>query len=192
LFKNKPLGFTPGKRFQYCNSNYVLLGYIIEKVSGIKYEDFIRQSILVPLDMVNSGFEVDRNPLKNEAIGYEKTKPDPVKVDFYDMSFTYGAGNLCSTVDDLYKWDQALYTEKLVKKETLQKMFTPYSEAIAYGYGWNGFTSDNSTFSYMNHSGGIFGFSTFIYRDIKNHLVIILLSNEQEKNLANYLDLIHY
>jgi CubicO group peptidase (beta-lactamase class C family) len=191
LFKNKPLGFTPGKRFQYCNSNYVLLGYIIEIVSGIKYEDFIRQFILVPLDMANSGFEADGNPLKNEALGYEKIKPDPVKVDFYDMSIAYGAGDLCSTVDDLYKWDQALYTEKLVKKETLQKMFTTYSEA-SYGYGWSGFTSDNSTFSYMNHTGSIFGFSTFIYRDIKNHAVIILLSNEQGQNLANYLGLINY
>ncbi len=190
IFKDKPLNFPPGERFQYCNSNYILLGYIIEKVSGKKYGDFLREYIFAPLDMKVSGYEDGKIKFKNKAIGYYSIKPKPTVAFNFDMSITYSAGGLCSTVDDLYKWDQALYTEKLVKKETLKKMLTPYSPVINYGYGWAGWTNETSTFVNMDHTGSFSGFSSYIYRDIRNQTVIIMLSNEQGKNMSGYLSMI--
>lgn len=185
LFKDKPASFKPGEKFDYINSNYVLLGYIIEKVSGKKYKDFLQQSIFTPLDMKNSGYEDRETTFQNKAIGYRSLLFHPKKADYYDMSILYSNGGLRSTVEDLYKWDQALYTEKLVKKKTLKKMFTVYYDVkpiLPYSYGWY-----IEKFDCMFHGGYTNGFSSFIYRDTRKHLVIIILSNE-DKDLKVYLD----
>lgn len=192
LFKDNAQNFIPGERFQYCNSNYILLGYIIEKVSGIEYGNFVQQFIFTPLDMENSGYEGRKTKFKNLAVGYYSIKPKPVEAFNFNMSIIYSAGGLCSTIDDLYKWDQALYTEKLVKSETLKKMFTPYSQAINYGYGWSGWINETSTFDIMEHTGSFSGFSSYIYRDIRNQIFIIMLSNSNEgfKYISGYLKMI--
>lgn len=183
IFKNQPAVFSPGTMFGYCNSNYILLGYIIEKTSGLKYADFVNQNIFIPLEMKNSRYG-DSPSLPNQAGGYQSMKPVPVPAESFDMSIPFAAGALSSTVEDLYKWDQALYTEKLVKKETLQKMFTPYVKIpqmnCDYGYGW--FIDKTPTKEVMNHGGAINGFSALIYRDPGKHLVVILLSNIEGTN----------
>lgn len=189
LFKNKPLNFTPGERFQYCNSNYILLGYIIEKVSGLKYGDFIKENIFTPLDMKNSGYD-SKTKFKDTAVGYYSIKPKLEEAIKLDMSIAYSAGGLYSTIDDLYKWDQALYTEIIVTKKTLSKMFTPGSQSNNYGYGWYGSVSDTLIFDIMYHTGAIQGFSSYIFRDIKKQIVIIMLSNEEGKNLSGYINMI--
>jgi CubicO group peptidase (beta-lactamase class C family) len=120
-FKDAPLDFQPGERFSYSNCGYWVLGYIIEQVSGQSYKGFIQQEIFEPLGMNDSGYDQDATGL---AVGYvDQFTATPVEV--IESSFLYSAGALYSTVEDLYRWDQALYTEQLVPRELLEQMFAP-------------------------------------------------------------------
>lgn len=179
-FKDKPLEFEPDSKYQYCNSNYILLGNIIEKVSGKKYEDFVKENIFTPLGMGSTDYD-HNDSSSDKAVGYDYADGSFKKADYFDMSFAYSAGALQSTIGDLYKWDQALFTEKLVKKETLSKMFTPYK--YNYAYGWVIASPD-----IMYHNGSVAGFSTIIYRDIKLKRVIVILANEFRYNVGELLN----
>lgn len=182
LFKNKPLNFKPGEKFEYSNSNYIILGYIIEKISNMSYEDFLKKNIFIPLDMKNSGYD-NNEVLSNKAIGYDKISPKPVKTFSWDMSLFFSCGGLYSTVEDLYKWDQALYTEKLVKKETLAKIFKSYTKITgdtgysycSYGYGW--IVQDLAQKPIVEHNGVVPGFLSYIYRNESTKKTIIVLCN---------------
>lgn len=182
LFKNKPLDFKIGTRFQYSNSNYILLGYIIEKVSGMKYEDFIKRNIFKPLRMNNTGFLSNQAPIKDKAIGYSMIDQENnayTKSSEMESSLPYSAGEIYSTVEDLYKWNNALFTEKLIKKESLNKMFTPDLED--YGFGWRiKKASDESKIVF--HGGNIPGYTAFIERNINKKNTIIILSNMDSDN----------
>lgn len=187
IFKNKPLNFNTGTKFEYSNSNYILLGYIIEKVSGMKYENYLEKNIFKPLDLNNTGFINNKSAIKNGANGYNvillKTK-DYYKAIDTSSPFAYSAGSMYSTIEDLYKWSNALYTEKLIKKESLNKMFTPYLSN--YGFGWLiGKSSDGSKIVW--HGGGIQGYSSLIARDINKKYVVIILSNRDNdsSNIEN-------
>ena len=172
-FKNKPLDFEPGEKFSYSNSGYILLGAIIERASGATYEAFLRDNIFVPLQMVNSGYDHNKGDL---AVGYR----DQINVaDFVDMSIPYAAGGLYSTVEDFYRWDQALYTDKLIPKSLRDEMFTPFG-GFGYGYGWGiGKEGDRPVAS---HTGGVKGFSSSIARYPNDKVVIIVLSNREDGN----------
>jgi CubicO group peptidase (beta-lactamase class C family) len=172
-FKNKPLEFEPGEKFNYSNSGYVLLGYLIEKISGKTYEDFLKENIFQPLNMVNSGYDHTSTILPNRASGYTLGTDGLVNAAYIDMSLPLGGGCLYSTVEDLYLWDRALYTEKLVSKTTMEKIFTPFKEE--YAYGW--FVSELFKHKRINHSGGIDGFACNISRYPDDDLCIIALSN---------------
>ncbi|KPU42676.1 putative penicillin-binding protein PbpX [Oxobacter pfennigii] len=177
-FKNKPLEFTPGKKYDYSNSGYVLLSYIIEKVSGKSYEQYLQDNIFTPLGMVNTGYDYLTPIIKDRASGYSISKGSLVNAEFFDRSNLQGADGLYSNTEDLYLWDRALYTEKLAKKETLDKIFKVYPPATAYGYGWT--ISDGE----IKHFGKMDGFYTFISRDITNDITIIVLSNIQQVPLG--------
>lgn len=112
-FSSLPLEFTPGEKFNYSNSGYFLLGYIIEKITGKTYEQYLQEVIFTPLKMVNSGYDHSDVILKNRAAGYERKGKLITNAAYLDMSIPYAAGSLYSTVEDLYLWDQALYTNKL-------------------------------------------------------------------------------
>jgi CubicO group peptidase (beta-lactamase class C family)/pimeloyl-ACP methyl ester carboxylesterase len=172
-FKNKPLEFQSGKKFSYSNSGYILLGAIIEEVSGKSYEAFLKEHIFVPLQMVNSGYDHNKGDL---AVGYR----DQANVaDFVDMSIPYAAGGLYSTVEDLYRWDQALYTDKLIPKSLRDQMFTSFG-GFGYGYGWGiGKEGDRPVAS---HIGGVQGFSSSIARYPNDKVVIIVLGNREDVN----------
>ena len=172
-FKDKPLDFQPGEKFSYSNSGYVVLGAIIEQTSGKKYETFLQENIFVPLQMVNSGYDHNNGDL---AIGYQNQTN---LADFIDMSIPYAAGGLYSTVEDLYRWDRALYTDKLISKSLRDKMFTAFG-GFGYGYGWGiGKEGDRPMAS---HAGGINGFSSSITRYPNDKIVIIVLSNREDGN----------
>src|ERR1700752_1736699 len=136
-FKDKPLDFPPGEKWNYSNSGYILLGTIIEQVSGQSYEMFLQQNIFDPLQMTNTGYDHNDDSL---AMGYTGVNSRWEKPDLIDMSLPYAAGGLYSTVEDLYRWDQALYTQQLVSHESLNLLFTPHAKIAAfglgYGYGW--------------------------------------------------------
>jgi hypothetical protein len=117
LFAGLPLEFTSGEKFSYSNSGYVLLGVIIEKLTGKTYEQVLQDQILSPLNMTNTGYDRHSTILKNRATGYDKNVNEFKNSNYIDMSVPYAAGALYSTVEDLYLWDQALYTEKLMPRK---------------------------------------------------------------------------
>jgi len=174
LFKNKPLEFSPGERFKYCNSGYQLLGYIIEKVSGKSYEEFLEENIFQPLDMADSGMDKHSTILKNRAAGYTHDENNIlINAPYMNAPVTFAAGSLYSTVEDLYRWDRALYTEKILKKASLDKMFTPNKGN--YGYGWR--IHEILNHKCIHHAGGQYGFQANIARFVDDDTCIILLSN---------------
>jgi CubicO group peptidase (beta-lactamase class C family) len=175
VFKHKPLEFTPGEKYQYSNSGYILLGYIIEKVSGKSYEAYLKENIFDPLDMKDSGYDHYRTILKHRAAGYFPGKDDVVNAEYIDMSIPHGGGGLYSTIKDMYRWDRALYTEKLVKKSSLDKMFTPFKND--YGYGWK--IEQQFNRNCIRHAGGIEGFAAQISRYPDDNACVIVLSNFQ-------------
>ncbi|MFC1636609.1 serine hydrolase [Planctomycetota bacterium] len=179
LFKYKPLRFTPGARFEYSNSGYVLLGFIIETITGQLYGDFLRQNIFDPLGMSNTGYDSNRTIILDRADGYKRENGILLNADHIEMDTPHAAGALYSTVEDMFLWDRALYTDQLVSLETLDAIFTPYEfdswYGSYYGYGWNiGEKHDREEFC---HGGGINGFTAFITRFPQEEICIVILSN---------------
>ena len=172
-FRDKPLDFKPGEQFRYDNSGYFLLGVIVEQVSKIKYEDYLRQNIFDKLDMADSGYDWPTAILRNRAAGYSKNKGKIVNSEYLDMGQPYAAGSLYSTVLDLYKWDRALYTSKVLSPKAIEIAFT--ENKSHYGYGW--FVEKQHGHTVVGHGGGINGFSTVIRRAIEEDAVAIVLSN---------------
>lgn len=167
------LEFVPGTKFNYCNSGYVLLGHIIEKVSGKSYGDFVRDSIFEPLKMVNTGYDYNGLILKHRAVGYSLRGETLITAPFVDMSVPFAAGGLYSTVEDLYLWDQSLYTEKLISKKSLDMMFTSFKKK--YGYGW--FIDEQFKRLCISHGGRIEGYMSSIERFPNEKLTVIVMSN---------------
>jgi len=174
-FKDKPLEFAPGEKFKYCNSGWLLLGYVIEKVSGKTYEDYLEEHIFGPLNMTNSGYDHHSTILKNRASGYHITKEGPVNAPYIDMSIPHAGGALYTTVEDFLTWDQALYTEKILTKASLDKMFAPFKGN--YGYGWR----IDSIFGHkrIHHGGSIFGFQTHIARYVDDNIFVVFMCNQR-------------
>lgn len=177
-FKDKPLEFTPGEKFKYCNSGYLLLGYVIEKVSGKTYEDYLEENIFHPLNMTHSGYDHHSTILKNRASGYHITKEGAFNAPYIDMSIPHAGGALYSTVEDLFLWDRALYTKKILTKASLDKMFTPFK--ANYGYGWR----IDSIYGHkrIHHGGSIFGFQAHIARYVDDNIFVVFLCNQRPVN----------
>ncbi len=178
FFKDLPLDFEPGSSWNYSNSGYFLLGIVIEKVSGESYETFIQKNILQPLGMSETGYDRASTVVKDRASGYS-WNGRILNAVCEDVSIKYAAGGLYSTVGDLYKWDQALYTDQLVSKETLNMIFNSTMPmqpgGDMYGYGW--IISKHFDRLVIEHSGGLFGFATQIARYPDDQVTIIVLSN---------------
>ena len=134
-FSDLPLEFEPGSAFAYSNSGYILLGAIIEKVTGKPYEKVLQENIFTPLQMHNTGYDVSYKVLPKRASGYERWNLVYENASYMDMSIPYAAGALYSTVEDLALWDQALYTDKLLSASSKAILFTPYKNGYAYGWG---------------------------------------------------------
>ncbi|MBA3682669.1 MAG: serine hydrolase [Bacteroidetes bacterium] len=181
LTKDKPLEFEPGSKFKYSNSGYILLTYIIEKASGKNYSDYMKENIFDPLGMKNSGLYPPNGILKNSAIGYTETNEGLIQAAYIDMTIPAGAGALYSTVEDLFLWDQALYSEKLVKKETIEKIMTVFLDNYAYGWMVTKYKEHKKFF----HGGGIEGFNTVINRFTDDDMCIIILKNVDNYQLFN-------
>lgn len=176
LIKQDSLDFKPGEKFSYCNSGYMLLSLIIEKVSGLPFHEFMQWNIFVPLDMQHSFvYCKEKSGITNRAIGYNMYGDK----DDYNL-LTTGSGGIYSTVEDLFKWDQGLYTEKLVGTVTLQQAFTQYrlndNSLSPYGFGWA--IMEDRLGKAVAHDGGYVGFRSFIERGLNNRYTVIILSNK--------------
>jgi CubicO group peptidase (beta-lactamase class C family) len=173
-FRDKPLDFKPGEDFRYSNSGYAVLGQVIETAAGQGYAAFLNEAIFAPLGMKDTGYDNATSIVKHRAEGYTRRLGVVLThCDYVDMSIPHAAGALYSTVEDLLRWDQALYTEKLVPRKALEAMFSPVRHY--YGYGW--LIDKKHGRTRYSHGGGIMGFVTMIERYPESKLLVVALSN---------------
>lgn len=174
------LEFTAGDQFRYSNSNYALLDYIIEIVSGKSADDFISRNIFIPLEMNNSGNKKGKELLKDESRGYAWDNARDIFI-LVDRLTSYPGLPMLSTTEDLLKWDKALYGEQVLSKQSLEAIFNPFKES--YGYGW--FIENKFNRKWVNHSGHIEGFQSQISRFPEEKITIIILSNFDRTNIGS-------
>jgi CubicO group peptidase (beta-lactamase class C family) len=132
-FRDKPLEFSPGARFKYSNSGYVVLGYVIEKVSRETYAKFVQDNIFRPLGMRDSGYDSMSAIIERRAIGYIPGANGLTKAPYFDNSVIYSAGGLYSTTQDLLRWEMALFGGKILSAASLATMTTPFKDGYALG-----------------------------------------------------------
>lgn len=175
VFKNLPLNFEPGARYEYSNSNYNLLAFIVEQASGKSFGDFLKDTFFDPLGMQDTRHRADvKQIVPRLATGYEAQGTSDLRQAVYtDWSAKIGNGSLYSTVDDLSKWDRALYSDKILTKASRDKMFTDYSTGM--GYGW--FLRDMFDKKRMYINGRSPGYSAYILRFPEEEVCIIVLGN---------------
>lgn len=179
FFKNEPMDFAPGEKFEYNNSGYVVLGYIIELVSGGTYEDFIKKNIFDKAGMTNSSYASDRKIVKNRAFGYHKKSFGYVNKTVINFSVPFSSGSLMSTLDDMLKWQKALNQNLLLSQKNQIKAFTKYKlnngQEIEYGYGWHlKNINGNPT---REHGGSIFGFKSMAVYIPEKDIYVVGFSN---------------
>jgi len=174
------LNFVSGRKYKYSNTGYAMLASIIEQVSGLQYHVFLEKKIFKPLGMKNT-FIYNTKKMSNieyMTLGYKNSRRQAVE-DY--LSGVVGDKGIYSTVEDIFSWDQALYTEKLVKQTTLQEAFTPFSynwrDDNSYGYGWRITMADDSS-KIVYHAGLWRGYSGIFIRRIHDKTTIIVLSNK--------------
>lgn len=177
VFINKPLEFRPGEGFSYNSSAYYLAGMVIEKATGKSYEQNVRELILEPLGMGNSGFDFLGLPADSKATGYrflreKEQKPYP----FYHHTVGYAAGAIYSTTADMFKWTQAIARRQLLSPKSWRKAFKPRVNGYGYGFRMGSFGGRE----YVKHSGGYPGYvSEFVYYP-EEEVTIILLKNSSD------------
>jgi CubicO group peptidase (beta-lactamase class C family) len=181
-FRNDAYDFNPGERYQYNNSGYFLLGLIIGKVTGGNYGNYLKKVFFDPIGMTNTGVYSTRIKLTNEALGYEKVSDNYKRALNWNMDWAGGAGSLYSTTEDLYKWNEAIFNNKVLKPESMKAAFTPVilnsgaaPPGIQYGYGWG--LNDYRGMPSIGHSGGLHGFISQLLRIPKSNMTVVLLSN---------------
>jgi CubicO group peptidase (beta-lactamase class C family) len=183
-FKNLPLEFNPNEKYEYSNSGYVLLGYIIEKISGMSYEDFIQKNIFEKLGMKDSYYGNTYKIIPNRANGYQFYEGNYENPEYMSTTIPYAAGSLMSTVDDMFLWNTAIRHNTLISEKSKQMAFTNHTltngKHSNYGYGW--FINELAGITTLEHTGGINGFSTSgIYVPDKNIYAIVLTNLDDGK-----------
>tara|TARA_B110000902_G_scaffold241275_1_gene291449 strand:- start:24 stop:1676 length:1653 start_codon:yes stop_codon:yes gene_type:complete len=178
FFKNEPMDFDPGEKYLYNNSGYFILGYIVEKISGISYPKFIQERIFDAIDMKSSYYGSHKKLIKNRASGYQKGA-EFSNAQYISLTLPYAAGSIMSNVDDMLKWQTAITNNVFLKKATIDKAFTNYTlingDKINYGYGWS--INEINDVSTIEHGGAIPGYlSMGVFVPSKN-IYVILFSN---------------
>jgi D-alanyl-D-alanine carboxypeptidase len=192
LFKDQPPEFRPGERWAYNNSAFVLLGAVIEKVSGQSYAQFLAERIFKPLGMDATRYDVTEQVVPGRVAGYNKGANGWENAAYLSMTHPHGAGALMSSVDDLARWDKALYTRKLVKPALLQKAWKPYiladGRSTQYGFGWGITTIGEQAF--IAHGGGINGFICAGVRMPEKRIYVAILTNRT--GMPDHLELLAF
>ncbi|MBN1498694.1 MAG: beta-lactamase family protein [Spirochaetes bacterium] len=176
-FADADLDFTPGTDWAYSNTNYITLGIIIERVSGTDYSTFLQQNIFSKLKMHRSFYDAEDDDIYcNRSTGYDSIDP-AAEAMYFHPSLAYAAGAVHSTAVDMFKWIQALKSQKLVSRDTLNEIFTP---GIGnYGYGWfiDQLQVNNVTYNQTWHWGSFFGYGSYVTRLVDEDVTIIILKN---------------
>jgi CubicO group peptidase (beta-lactamase class C family) len=173
MFRDKPLDFEPGERMSYSNSGYVVLGYLIEKITGASYEKFVQENIFGPLGMKDSGYDSNTVVISRRASGYSPSPAGLVNAGFVHMSIPFSAGALYSTTEDLLRWEQGLFDGKLLSEESLKKMTMPNKSDYAFGL----ISRTTEGHKQIWHNGGIEGFNTSMAYYPDSKICVIVLAN---------------
>jgi len=184
VFKNEPMDFEPGSEYAYNNSAYIILGHIIEVVSGKSYAEFIEENIFDKLGMKNSYYGSHSKIIKNRAYGYQPIDGGYRNADYLSLTLPYAAGSIMSCVDDLLLWSQAIHNNTLISEKSKKLAFTEgkttQGSRIYYGYGWS-IDEINGTPT-IEHGGGIFGYTTYGVYVPSENLYAIVLTNTNGNN----------
>ncbi|MFI5071921.1 MAG: serine hydrolase, partial [Terriglobales bacterium] len=172
-FRDKPLEFQPGEKWNYSNSGYVLLGYLIEKISQQSYSQFVQENIFNPLGMMDSGYDSNSAVILHRASGYTPGPKGVMNTGFIDMSIPFSAGGLYSTTEDLLRWERGLMGGKLLSPASLQKMTTPFKNDYAFGLAVRTVNGHRL----IEHGGGIEGFNTELAYYPDDRLTVVVLAN---------------
>lgn len=173
MIVSHPPAFMPGTSFAYNNSGYFLLGMIIEQITGMTFEDYISSFILQPLGMVNTGLYNNQHIISKLASPYHSSCSEFIQGEYIDMSSIWSAGAMYSTAADLFLWDQALYSDRLVSHDTLEMAF--HSSNLKYRFGW--FLDERFGRKRMYHGGAYRGFRSEMHRYPEDQTSMILLTN---------------
>lgn len=174
LFRTLPLEFAPGTQFKYSNSGYVLLGLVIERTSGQPYGAYLRDKIFAPLGMTHSVFDEHRRLIPGRATGYYSRGTRFIGTPYnLDQSTQFASSGIAATTADLFAWDQALYTTKLLTQASRDEMFT--ANLKNYAYGWQ--TGEKLGRRKLDHSGSSNGYSSYLLRFPDDRVSVIVLSN---------------
>ncbi len=183
--KHKPLLlFQPGTRHQYCNTGYILLALIVERITGKTFQEFMKTRVFKPSGMENTFVNPANGKLpdKLRAHGFKDDQSGQgyTEFDWHYQNGMYGDGGIYSTVDDMFKYDQILYGEKLVKQQLLSEAFScptlKNGEKVDYGFGWS--VIQDSRGDFVAHGGGWLGFNSFFLRDYQHGNTVIILTNK--------------
>ena len=180
-FKHDPFNFDPGESWSYNNSGYFLLGYIIGKVSGLSYGEYLQQTFFDLLGMKNTGLHHKRIKLQHEAMGYSYQNGKPELAPNWEMTWAGGAGAMYSTLGDLYRWNEAAFNGKVLTAASMQSAFTPVvlengkESEPKYGYGW--MIQEFRGWQEIQHGGGLPGFSTYLCRFPQQNITVAVLTN---------------
>ena len=178
FFKNEPMDFDPGEKYLYNNSGYFILGYIVEKVSGISYPKFIQERIFDAIDMKSSYYGSHKKLIKNRASGYQKGA-EFSNAQYISLTLPYAAGSIMSNVDDMLKWQTAITSNVFLKKATIDKAFTNYTlingDKINYGYGWS--INEINDVPTIEHGGAIPGYLSMGVFVPSKKVYVIVFSN---------------
>ena len=175
----KPLDFSPGKSWNYSNTNYYLLGFIIKKASGLEYDQAIEKYILRPLNMNQTGFHFNDYKGVNKAFGYEFIDAENSNQALqFKSDHPFAAGAMYSSVEDLYKFSEAFYHGKIISIEDVKLMHTPYLNNH-YGFAQEIYKLPYDNILQVGHSGGGPGYRCRFIRDLKNDTAIIVIVNTE-------------
>ncbi|MCX2680654.1 serine hydrolase [Galbibacter sp. EGI 63066] len=178
-FKNEPVRFKPGERFEYSNSGYVVLGYIIEQVSGMSYEDFMKTSIFEPLKMLDTHYDHTSKVIPGRVSGYSRHGKEYKNADYLSMSLPYAAGSLISSSRDLQRWNQAVLNNTLLDTSSWHMALQPYhinnGTLISYGLGWR--MGNIQSIPTVKHGGLVNGFASYSLIVPEEKLSTVILTN---------------
>ena len=185
MMKQDSTFFEIGSQYRYSNSGYAMLAMIIEKISGQTFAEFLRTQIFAPLEMNETvAYEKGISTVNFRAYGHTVHEDSVQTTDQSITSAVLGDGGIYSSVLDLFKWDQALYTEKLVSKETFKLATTPHLER--YGFGWR--IDEYKGHLRNHHTGSTKGFRNVIQRFPDDQFTVIILSNRNDPDVAPLAD----
>lgn len=179
LFKDEPLDFPPGTKYSYSDSNYTILGLIIEKLSGSTYAEYINKNLFIPAGLKDTYSDNPELLINNRIYGYSYDSTSYHPAQFMSMKVPFAAGNIISTVDDLYAWTKALHKGNIITQKQVNKMFTSgkLNTGEITGYGFGTFVKTYANEPVYFHDGWIFGFISSQFYFPESDIFISVLSN---------------